>query len=71
MAPGAEGRVPWSSREEELTLGRTPVDLAEELAEKLWPKGRAALLTSATLSGQGSPNFVLSRLGLPLETPFS
>lgn len=62
--------VPWANHEEEVSLGLTPLELAGELSQKLWPRVRAAVLTSATLSVRKSPKFVRSRLGLPEETPF-
>lgn len=69
FSPGPGEWVRWSNREE-ASLGLTPLDLAEILQEKLWPKVRAAVLTSATLAVGGNPQFLLSRLGLPPEVPF-
>ncbi|MBC7222421.1 ATP-dependent DNA helicase [Candidatus Bipolaricaulota bacterium] len=70
LSPGLGEWVQWFIREEELTLGLTPLNLAEELSQNLWPKVNAAVLTSATLAVSGSSSFLLSRLGLPEETPF-
>ncbi len=70
LAPGPGEWVQWSSLEEEPTLGLTPLDPAATLREKLWPNLKAAVLTSATLAVGGSPEFLLTRLGLPLDLPF-
>ncbi len=70
LSPGPGAWVQWFSREEEVTLGLTPLDLGEILSQRLWPKVKAAVLTSATLAVGGSPAFLLRRLGLPEETPF-
>ncbi len=70
LSPGPGDWVQWFSREEEVALGLTPLDLAEELSQKLWPKVKAAVLTSATLAVAGDPSFLLSRLGLSQDAPF-
>ncbi len=70
LRPGPGAWVQWFSREEEVLLGLTPLDLADILSQRLWPRVRAALLTSATLSVAGSPRFLLERLGLPEDVPF-
>lgn len=68
LFPPAEDWVAWA--DEEVALGVTPLSLAEKLSEDFWPKVRAAVLTSATLSANKKPDFLLQRLGLPLDTPF-
>ncbi len=70
LRPGPGEWVQWFSRDEEVLLGLAPLDLAEALNQKLWPKVRAAVLTSATLSVAGSPQFLCGRLGLPQDATF-
>lgn len=70
LSPGPGEWVQWSSREEGIILGVTPLDLSRELAQNFWPNIRTGILTSATLSVHGSPEFLLARLGLPQQTPF-
>ncbi|MCS7239688.1 MAG: ATP-dependent DNA helicase [Candidatus Bipolaricaulota bacterium] len=71
LSPGPGEWVQWSNREEGVSLGVTPLDISLELAQDFWPRVRAGILTSATLAVQGNPQFLLSRLGLPGETPFA
>ena len=47
-----------------LFLRASPVDVSELLREKLFDKVESCILTSATLSSNGSFNFVRERLGL-------
>lgn len=68
LFPPSEDWVPWV--DEEVALGLTPLALAEKLSEDFWPNIRAAVLTSATLSVNKKPDFLLQRLGLPWDTPF-
>jgi len=68
LFPLSEDWVPWA--DEEVALGLTPLALAEKLSEDFWPNIRAAVLTSATLSVNKKPDFLLQRLGLSLDTPF-
>lgn len=68
LFPPSEDWVPWA--DEEVALGLTPLALAEKLSEDFWPNIRAAVLTSATLSVNKKPDFLLQRLGLVLDTPF-
>jgi len=68
LFPPSEDWVPWA--DEEVALGLTPLALAEKLSEDFWPNIRAAVLTSATLSVNKKPDFLLQRLGLSLDTPF-
>jgi ATP-dependent DNA helicase DinG len=68
LFPPSEDWVPWA--DEEVALGLTPLSLGEKLSEDFWPHIRAAVLTSATLSVNQKPDFLLQRLGLPLDTPF-
>jgi len=70
LSPGSGEWVQWSSRDEDVALGLTPLDLADVLNQKLWPKVRAAILTSATLSVAESPKFLSTKLGLPEDVPF-
>ncbi len=68
LFPPSEDWVPWA--DEEVALGLTPLALAEKLSEDFWPRIRAAVLTSATLSVNKKPDFLLQHLGLPWDTPF-
>lgn len=70
LSPGPGEWVQWFTREEEIALGLTPLNVAAELSQKLWPTVKGAVLTSATIAVAGSPHFLLSRLGLPEHTPF-
>ena len=49
------------------TLYRTPMHVADIMAEKFWPRLKGGALVSATLSNSGGFSYVRSRLGLPEE----
>lgn len=70
LSPGPGEWVQWFNHEDELILGLTPLDLASQLSQEFWPSLHAAVLTSATLAVQGTPDFLRSRLGLPQEARF-
>jgi len=70
LSPESGEWVQWFSRDEDVALGLTPLDLADALNQKLWPKVKAAVLTSATLSVARSPKFLSTKLGLPEDAPF-
>jgi ATP-dependent DNA helicase DinG len=70
LSPESGEWVQWFSRDEDVALGLTPLDLADVLNQKLWPKVKAAVLTSATLSVARSPKFLSTKLGLPEDAPF-
>jgi ATP-dependent DNA helicase DinG len=70
LSPESGEWVQWFSRDEDVALGLTPLDLADVLNQKLWPKVKAAILTSATLSVARSPKFLSTKLGLPEDAPF-
>jgi len=70
LSPESGEWVQWFSRDEDVALGLTPLDLADVLNQKLWPKVKAAILTSATLSVARSPRFLSTKLGLPEDAPF-
>jgi ATP-dependent DNA helicase DinG len=54
-------RVSWSEPD---AIAWAPVDVGDELRERLWDDGPTAVLVSATLSAGGGFDFVRSRLGL-------
>jgi len=45
-------------------LRQTPIQVANLLAQQLWPKVASAILTSATLSNSGTFDYIRARLGL-------
>lgn len=72
------GLIYWAEHRRATTfLHASPLDVSEILRERLFQKDHAAILTSATLSTQGSFQFVKERLGIDdsdemiLETAFS
>jgi ATP-dependent DNA helicase DinG len=54
-------RVVWAEPD---ALAWAPVDVAEELSERLWDEGPTAILVSATLAVGDDAGFVRRRLGL-------
>lgn len=66
-----DGRVRWATvgpteRVEQQSMKATPVHVGEILAEQLFGELESALLTSATLTVNGSFDFFASRIGLDL-----
>jgi len=56
-----QGRVVWAEPD---AVAWAPVDVAEELRERLWDEGPTAILVSATLAVGDDAGFVRRRLGL-------
>ncbi|HEY7397790.1 MAG TPA: ATP-dependent DNA helicase [Gaiellaceae bacterium] len=56
-----QGRVVWAEPD---AVAWAPVDVAEELQERLWDDGPTAILISATLAVGDDARFVRRRLGL-------
>ncbi len=56
-----QGRVVWAEPD---ALAWAPVDVAEELRDRLWDDGPTAILVSATLAVGEDAGFVRRRLGL-------
>ena len=56
-----QGRVVWAEPD---ALAWAPVDVADELRERLWDDGPTAILVSATLAAGEDAGFVRHRLGL-------
>jgi len=56
-----QGRVVWAEPD---ALVWAPVDVAQELGERLWDDGPTAVLVSATLAAGDDAGFVRRRLGL-------
>ena len=56
-----QGRVVWAEPD---ALAWAPVDVAEELHDRLWDDGPTAILVSATLAVGEDAGFVRRRLGL-------
>jgi len=76
-APGNPGYVYWvEQRGRGIFLQASPIDVAEELQERLFRHDRPLILTSATLSTGRTFEFIKSRLGvseaeeLLLDSPF-
>jgi ATP-dependent DNA helicase DinG len=61
LEPGTLERVVWSEPD---ALAWAPVDVADELHERLWDDGPTAILVSATLTTGEDAGFVRRRLGL-------
>jgi ATP-dependent DNA helicase DinG len=65
LFPTGEDLVFWYAREAGgLTLYASPIDLGEILAERLWPRLRGAVFTSATLAAGGEAAPLSRELGL-------
>ena len=58
---GPQGRVVWAEPD---AVAWAPVDVADELQERLWDEGPTAILVSATLAVGDDAGFVRRRLGL-------
>jgi ATP-dependent DNA helicase DinG len=76
-AANRPGYVHWIERRGRgVFLHASPIDVAEELRERLFGQGRPCILTSATLSTGRTFDFIRSRLGvmeadeLLLDSPF-
>jgi ATP-dependent DNA helicase DinG len=76
-APDNPGYVYWvEQRGRGIFLQASPIDVAEELQERLFRYDRPLILTSATLSTGQTFEFIKSRLGVPeaeellLDSPF-
>jgi ATP-dependent DNA helicase DinG len=61
LEPGELERVVWAEPD---VLAWAPVDVADELRERLWEDGPTAVLVSATLATGEDATFVRRRLGL-------
>ncbi|MBV8080829.1 MAG: ATP-dependent DNA helicase [Actinobacteria bacterium] len=61
VAPDELGRVVWAEPD---AVVWAPVDVSEELRERLWDNGPTAVLVSATLTTGQDASFVRRRLGL-------
>jgi ATP-dependent DNA helicase DinG len=61
LAAGALERVVWAEPD---AVAWAPVDVSEELGERLWDEGPTAILVSATLTTGEDARFVRRRLGL-------
>jgi ATP-dependent DNA helicase DinG len=76
-APDTLGYVYWVERRGRgIFLQASPIDVAEELQERLFRHNRPLILTSATLSTGRTFEFIKNRLGVPeadellLDSPF-
>jgi ATP-dependent DNA helicase DinG len=61
LDPGEIERVVWAEPD---AVAWAPVDVADELRERLWENGPTAVLVSATLTAGEDARFVRRRLGL-------
>jgi ATP-dependent DNA helicase DinG len=61
LEPAELERVVWSEPD---ALAWAPVDVADELRERLWDEGPTAILVSATLTTGEDASFVRRRLGI-------
>lgn len=74
VAPAEEQRIDWISRVDEgrgdpsrgshIVIHSAPLNVGPELETRLLSKKRSVVLTSATLSAQGSFDYVRERIGL-------
>ena len=65
-APQNPGYVYWvEQRGRGIFLQASPIDVAEELQERLFRHHQPMILTSATLSTGRTFSFIKSRLGIP------
>jgi ATP-dependent DNA helicase DinG len=63
------GWITWfEKRKRSLILHASPLDISQNLKERLYGKVKCLLFTSATLSTNGHFKYIQSRLGLPQET---
>jgi ATP-dependent DNA helicase DinG len=78
IAEGGPGdHVTWTlARGRSVSIGSSPVEVGDVLRDRLYLRGGATVLTSATLSTAGSFEFVKTRLGIEhaeelcLDSPF-
>jgi ATP-dependent DNA helicase DinG len=62
--------VYWSEqRRRAVVLGAAPVDVQEEMRQRVLPGGGTLVFTSATLATEGRLDYFKGRIGLPPETP--
>ncbi|NOX44615.1 MAG: ATP-dependent DNA helicase [Caldiserica bacterium] len=64
LGAGDPDYVFWSERAPDPRFHATPLDFGEALADGLWGRLPGAILTSATLSVRGRPDFILRELGI-------
>lgn len=57
----------YERRKKSLVLHSSPLDISESMNELLYDKVQTAIFTSATLSTNGTFDYIRSRLGLPEE----
>jgi ATP-dependent DNA helicase DinG len=61
LQPGEQDRVVWAEPD---AVAWAPVDVSDQLRERLWDEGPTAVLVSATLTTGEDASFVRRRLGL-------
>ena len=61
LEPGPQDRVVWAEPD---AVAWAPVDVSDELRERLWGEGPTAILVSATLTTGDDATFIRRRLGL-------
>ncbi|MFT3926732.1 MAG: ATP-dependent DNA helicase [Myxococcales bacterium] len=65
---GKQRHVTWAeTRGRSTSVGASPVEVGELLRERIFERGGAAVLTSATLSTAGDFSFVKRRIGIDFE----
>ena len=68
VIPESGQRIHWyEKRERSISLSATPVNIAENLKETLYPSVDCCILTSATLTTAGDFSYVCERLGVDGE----
>jgi ATP-dependent DNA helicase DinG len=68
IVEGQNRHVTWiESRGRSTSIGASPVEVGELLRERVFERGGAAILTSATLSTGGNFSFVKQRIGIDFE----
>ncbi len=65
---GKQRHVTWAeTRGRSVSIGASPVEVGDLLRERIFERGGAAVLTSATLSTAGDFSFVKRRIGIDFE----
>jgi DNA polymerase-3 subunit epsilon/ATP-dependent DNA helicase DinG len=67
----SEGRIDWMERngqKGDITLHNAPLEVGSTLAEQLFAKKECVVLTSATLSTQGTFGYFRERVGVPEDS---
>ena len=58
----------YERRDKTVSLSASPIEIADDMQNAFYPEIKTAIFTSATLTTNGSFNYLFNRLGLPQET---